>query len=77
MVIGLLVVLLPTVTSMYYAKGRYYIYRYLYTGFSFSYPRFPSGASGKAVIEKVWVRGELHYVLYDDRFFYHYEWEEF
>jgi hypothetical protein len=78
MVLGLIALLLPTVMPGHFIDGDYYMYRYLYTGFDmYSRPSFPFGASSDAVMKKVRMSGKVHYVLYDNYYFYDFEWKKF
>jgi hypothetical protein len=59
-----------------YGCGRYYLYKYVYTGYRYGKPPFPKSASSKACMVPYTKGSEDIYVLLDNKWFYDYEWDE-
>jgi hypothetical protein len=76
MIFGLVVALFPFATSSHYINGKRFLYRYVYTGYSFS-PSFPYGASWEAEIVRKYVGGRSTYILYDNNRITDYNWKKF
>jgi hypothetical protein len=56
-------------------KGKYYTYRYVYKGYGYGSPSFPSSASRKAYMVEYNIGQHELYILFDNNYFYDYQWE--
>jgi hypothetical protein len=62
------------ILALLIAFGSCYLYKYRYTGYLL-YPTRPYSASSTAFMTQEYVNGKRVWVIYDDSYWYQYDWK--